>query len=186
MGGDVPGDHAARADHRTVADGDPGQHRHVSAQPHVVPHGDGGGALLARGALGRVQGMDGSIKAAIGPHQYPLPEGDRGAIQNHQVIVGEKALSHEDIFSIVTFEARLDGKLPGHAAQQLGQQGPTLLALVRGEEAQLMAQDPGALPQGGELRVDGVVRLAADHLFPLSHFRYALLLCMRVEKTGGH
>ena len=157
------GDDAACTDDRTLADGDATADHRVGADPDILLQRDGGGGADAFRAMGSVNGVAGAGQTDTGRNESPGTDMDRGGIQNDAVVVDDVQPVGVDIETVITVECRLNEGQVGAVTEQLFQDFPAALLLVRGQLIVLPAKPLHVgLPFRGKITV--LPRIASGRL----------------------
>ena len=98
--GDVVHHYGAAANDYVGTDADTRHHLHSATYPYIVAHGDGVGILEALVAALGVDGVTGSVEAAVGGYEYVVAKGDLGGIEDDGVVVGKEVVAYLDVVAI--------------------------------------------------------------------------------------
>ena len=93
----------------------------MSAEPYVVAHSNGFGVFQAVGTLFGINGMDGGIEAALRTDEAVASEPDRSAVEDDEIIVGEKVFADFNVESVIAAEARFYEKVFSGVPQNTAQ-----------------------------------------------------------------
>lgn len=168
--GDVVHHYGATANDYVGADGDTGHHLHTATYPYIVAHGDGVGILEALVAALGVDGVAGSVEAAVGGYEDVVAKGDLGGIEDDGVVVGKEVFAYLDVIAVVAPEGGKDAEGLFAAAQQALHEG-TLTGFIGGTQVVVVvAELLGLLTLSYELLVVvGVVHELTQHLVFFGH-----------------
>src|SRR5690606_13254750 len=108
IGRNVAGDHAARPDHRAIADPHAGTDDRAAADPGVVANVDRPAGLEPLAPLVRRHRMRRRIDVHAGPEEYPRADPHRRDIEDDAVEVEVDVIAERDVAAVVTLERRFD------------------------------------------------------------------------------
>ena len=100
IGGDVPGDDAARAHHGIVSDGHAGKDHGVGSDPDVVADMNRKGIVGHQFPVQGIYRMAGGGDGHIGADHYPVSNVNIHIIHNHQIEIRVEMLSQMNVGAI--------------------------------------------------------------------------------------
>lgn len=99
---------ASGADYYVIADFDTGHDYGVSANPHIVPYGDGDAVLIAGISGFRMERVSGGVDGHIRRNLGIFPNNDFAYIQDGKVVIGKEIFTYFDVASVVTMKRSID------------------------------------------------------------------------------
>ena len=128
--------------------------------------------------------MPGGVKPAGGGDEHVIAEGDRGAAQNHAVVVGIKVFPDPDVISVVAPERRSDKEGGADLAEQLPDDGGALFFLGGTQLVIGVTQILAGVPFPDQIQVMvGVVKHPAKHFFFFRHKTTSTSEIIRCQRT---
>ena len=160
----VPGDDAAGADDRAVADGDARKDDGGGADPGVAADAHRLGELEAGVAQRLLARMVGGDELNARPDLRLVADDDLADVEDDAVEVEEGAGAEADVVAVVAVERRADDRPVADRGETLDEQPPPLGA--RGGEAGIVADQPRlrGLLVGLNFRIGRIVERPSQHL----------------------
>ena len=149
----------------------------IRTQPNIIPNNDGLRKLLPRRSPLRLQRMSGSRYTNVRPHQAIITDGYRIAIQNDDSVIAVQSPTDAEMRTVIHLKWRFYPGVSFRVRKELFQYRVAFGFVVGTRRVVFETQTFGPTSFLQELRIEGVVQFAGQHLLFLCHVCCCVCCC---------